>query len=399
VLQERRVGEAVPDAVRAHLHELPAELLAAVLSATGPRRTRSVKDKRGLLDALDWQGVRDDADAHVVGVIVRQRLGDLRLLDRLPGKVRKPWEADASHAQLQHGIQTRDAVAISRKLSSYGIRHAFVKGFAYRHLFYRPQWIRLGGDIDLLIDRSDSERVRQLMRLLGFTQASCRADYQRYRPATAWEIARVEAGHYELVQFVKDHLLVNAPLSVLSKPFVQRVPFAFERIGGDAVLHSCVDIHWALHFAFRGASPLATLGTVETAAGFSLPVLTPEWNLVFSAFKLYNEAFDRPRFGFAHLIDLRAILTQEAEHLDWALIERIVNAHSLEAAMFYTLSAAERLAQTNLLPAKLRARWSEFLSANGGPASAAERGDFVPHMLGRRVPADYVDGGGAVDRA
>jgi hypothetical protein len=376
---------------------LPAELLAALLSARS-RRTRALKGKRALLDGIDWGGLCDDANAHVVGIIVQQRLADLGLLARLPANVRKAWDADAAHAQLQHAIQTRDAVAISRELSSDGIRHAFVKGFAYRHWLYRPQSIRLGGDVDLLIDRSNSERVRRLMRTLGFTQASCRADYQRYRPATAFEIARVEAHHYELVQFVKDHLLVNAPPFVLSKPFVQRVPFAYERIGGDAVLHSCVDIHWALHFAFRDASPLATLATVKTAGGFPLPVLAPEWNLVFSAFKLYHEAFERPRFGFAHLVDLRAILTQEAEHLDWSLIERIVTAHSLDAATFYTLSAVERLAQTEFVPSRLRARWTEFSPSGRAAPGGPELGDFVPYMLGRRVPSDYIDGAGAADR-
>jgi hypothetical protein len=380
----RRVTPAARPATSTHrpvrrLDELPQPLLARLLAAdSGDGRTARLPRK------VDWTELRGDADSHVVSVLLGQRLRELGLEGKVSTSVADAMVADRRHARLQHLLQQRDAETITAALTAAGVRHAFLKGFAYRQLVYRPAWVRLSGDVDILVDPSNAEVTRHVLRDLGFTQASCAADYQHYRPATPQEIAHVEARHYELAQFVKNYRLDNAPEWLLRRPFVQRVPFAYEYVDGQPTLHSCVDVHWALHFWFASASPLDDLDP----AASGLPLLTTEWNLLFSSFKLYFESFDRPRHGFAQLVDLAALLKRP---LDWDRFAQLVRANDLGAAAFYTLRAAERVSKSRAVPAELYEEWSRVPRE---PRSGPDAGDFAPFLVGRRVAGDFLTSSG-----
>lgn len=368
------------------LHRLPPRLLAQVLSAT-PARRLSPRQRDQLAVPTDaWAQVAEDAEHHVVGLLLARRLHELGLDDALPDDVRASWAADARHARLQHAAQTAGAVRLSAELSRRGVRHSFLKGFSYRLLHYRPAWVRLGGDIDLLVDRADVEAVRVAMRSLGFTQASCSHEYQHYRPAAAYEIATTESRHHEMAQFVRDLRLHGGDGWLLRPPFRQRVPFAFEALDAGPTFHCCVDIHWALHFLFVDADPLADVvdAPVPGTDGV-LPVLAPHWNLLFTSFKLYVESFDRPRFGWGLLADLVALARSD---LDWDALAGLGQRFGLEAALFYTTSAAERLAGGPLVPGPLAREWAR--PAPPGPGADLDLGDFVTHLVGERVPARFL---------
>jgi hypothetical protein len=356
------------------LHELPQPLLSRLLAARPDAR------RDGELPLLphdvDWYAVAREAESHAIRPLFGHRLAGLGLVAELPEKVAGALEADCRHARIQHSLQQRDAERISAAMTAASVRHAFLKGFAYRQLLYSPPWVRLSGDIDILVDRANVDVARAVLRELGFTQASCAADYQNYRPATLQEIAEVEARHHELAQFVRNFRLENAPTWLLERPYVQRPPFAFEWVDGAPTLHSCVDVHWALHFWFARATPLDHLDQAE-----GLPRLRLEWNLLFSSFKLYFESFDRPRHGFAQLADLAALLELP---VDWPLLRSLVRAWRLEDAAFYALSAAERLSGRRVLPAALLDEWAQPARGRVGG------GDFVPFLVGRRVPGDFL---------
>lgn len=373
------------------LHELPDELLTAVLSPA-PLDPSSLGDsvREETLAAINWQALADDANPHVIGVLVYERLLGLGLAEHIPKPVAELWEAGALHARLQHILHRRDALEISETFAQYGIRHAFIKGFAYRDWLYEPAWVRLGGDVDIIIDRQNVEAARQLMCHLEFTQAAYSADVKNFRPATAEEIARVEAEHYELGLFTKDHYLINHPEWLLAPPFVPRSPFAFGTTQGGHVLHSSFDIHWAIHFTFAHATPLDSLRLIEIAEGETIPVLGPEWNILISAFKLYFEAFDRPHYGFNHLVDLIALM-KLGDEINWPLVQSLVRQYHLEAAMFYTLSAAQRIAGVSLVPAPLLEEWSRIKtnSNNHHGAHTLDYGDFVPYLINQRVASNF----------
>lgn len=384
------------------LSDLPAEIVRALLLAESlPPATIDLPDG-GLLADVDWGAVRADANAHAVGVLVFRRLGDLGWTRFVDPAVAARWEADAKHAELQYRIQRSDALTISRTLAQHGIRHAFVKGTGYRELLYRPGWTRLCGDSDILIDRRNAERVRALMHRLDFEHAACTLDYQLFRPAYEHEIAETEAHHYELAQLVKSYRLTAPPEWLLGSHFKHRAPFTYERLPQGIIFRSVVDVHWALHFELQYESPLDDVRTVPLDDGSELPILSLEWSLFASAFKLYYEAFDRPGYGLHHLTDLAALLRYGTEPLNWDAFADLVQRHRFEAAVFYTLSAAEALAGGEFVPPDLMAQWAALKPPS--PATRVELGDFVPWMLGRRQPSAFLrtpspNGFGALDES
>jgi hypothetical protein len=278
--------------------------------------------------------------------------------------------------------------ASTEPLTGLGVRHVLMKGAAYRLWLYAPAWVRVGGDVDILVRPEDVEPVRRTMRDLGFVQASCSPDYQCFRPASREEIADAESRHYELAQFIRDHRLVKAPDWLLGADFVQRIPFGYELLGDGPVLHVNVDVHWALHFAFAGASLLDDATRIATRDGVEIPVPNSAWNLFTSCFKLYFEAFDRPRYGLHHLIDIVALVDEGA--VDWALFRQLVERYRIDAAAFYVLSAAERFAGRTLVPDEALAGWSLTRPmASAAAAHSNDYGDFMPFMLGTRLAATW----------
>ncbi len=372
------------------LADLPGELLRVLLLPEPlPRADPPPPDDGGLLADIDWAGLRRDANRHAVGVMVFQRLEDLGWSGFVDPATAASWRADARHAELQCRLQQADARAISGALSGHGIRHAFVKGAGYRELFYRPAWIRLCGDSDLLVGRADLEAVRALMHGLGFDHAACTLDYQGFRPAHPGEIADTEAQHYELAQLVKSSRLVNAPDWLFEPAFERRAPYTYERSAGGILFRSVVDVHWALHFSLQGERPLDSAVAAPLADGGTLPVLGAGWSLFVSAFKLYYEAFDRPGYGLHHLVDLAALLRQGLAPEEWGRVAGLTARHGYEAALFYTLSAAEALVGAAVVPSDLMESWSR-LPPGGTDTTVRDFGDFVPAMLGRRVPSAFL---------
>lgn len=372
------------------LSQLPGEILRALLLPEPlPVAEPEPPADGGLLAEIDWEALRQDANRQAVGVLVLQRLQELGWGRFVAPQTLARWRADARHAELQYCLQRADAVQISDALSARGVRHAFVKGVGYRELFYRPAWTRLCGDADLLVDAANLERVRALMHDLGFQHAACTLDYQHFRLARVDEIIETEAQHYELAQLVKSSRLTNAPDWLFGPDFERRAPYTFERLPEGVVFRSVVDVHWALHFSLQDERPLDRLVAAPLAGGGSLPVLGLGWSLFVSAFKLYFEAFDRPGYGLHHLTDLAAMLRQQPTPDDWALIDDLTRRRGFEAAMFYTLSAAEALVGEPVVPPELIEAWSQLQPVEPG-GQTRDFGDFTPSMLGRRTPSAFL---------
>ena len=373
---------------------LPAELLSNLLAVSPNCRVGIPAELEGTIaDIVDWEAVLADARRHALGVLVYQRMVENGWTTCLSRSAREACEVEDLHARLQNTVQRRAALIISTDLERASIRHAFFKGFSQRERFFRPPHVRLCGDLDLLIDRSAVESVRRLMQRAGFAQAACDLGYKRFRPATAWEIAYTEMNHYEMAQFAKSYRLVNRPDWLMRDGFVPHEPLTYEYEGGEIRLHVVVDFHWALHFLLAAESPLDSRQHFTTPDGHRVATLSDEWNILTTCFKLYFEAFDRPHYGLHHLVDLAAIMTTAAAAIDWPFIEKVIQKYRLEAAGFYVLSAAERLAGLSLVPKALLRRLEriDLCREVDGRLSAPETeyGDFVPHMLGRRMPSEF----------
>ncbi len=384
------------EGVKNKLFDINHALLKLLLSHT----TLTVEQKRNVENSkyysgLDWDGILLDASSQALGALFFQRLTELNKTNILDADYQRSLELDSLHAQLQCDIQKNDARVISESLSKLGVRHAFLKGLAYREWFYRPAWVRPGSDIDILIDESNIELVREAMKQLGFVQASRNWDFTNFRKATECEIAETEAQHYELAQFAKSYSLNNAPEWVLSSEFRRGPPFTFENISNKPTFNSVVDIHWALHFVFAMESPLDNITNLQLSdEEGGIPVLSREWSLIYTCFKLYYESFDHFKWGVHHLIDIVALLTIEGD-INWGVIEELVSYYGLEPALFYTLSAAEKIADKTV-PEDLLKKWSNVRIhtdpikqlPHGGVYLDIDLGDFTPRMMGKRIPTE-----------
>lgn len=375
---------------------LPAGCLRALLV---PGAKSSAAERKKILSFLqervDWTSLAKDINRHAVGTLLFNRLREWNWAEKiLPAEVAAAWEADAQHARLQYLIQRRDALEINRLLTRHGIRHAFFKGMAYRETLYSPPWTRMGGDSDLLVDPCNVELCRAILFGCGFQHAACDIHYQNLRPATDMEIRAVEAKHYELAQFIRVHPLENTPDWFLGPSFVQRAPFAFERLSDAVVFNSVIDCHWSLHLALKDEMPLNSSITVTTSSGQTIPILSPEWSLFTTCFKLYFEAFDRPGYGLHHLLDIIALLDAHGNNLDWNFLAGLFERHLYQAAGFYTLNAAQNLAGKQLLPEGFLTPWLELPSRLPDQPETLDHttldfGDFIPSMLGERSSAYF----------
>jgi len=370
------------------LHQLSPALRCALLSPTPPAQAGW-----GYWPTIDWAAIAQEADQHAIGPLIYARLEDLGLSGALPDPIGDAWKAASVHARLQCALQHRDAIEISSRLRSLGVRHAFLKGFAYRETLYDPTWVRIGGDSDILVDSHNIELARGEMVNLGFVQASSTLDYRNFKKATWQEIHETELNHYELGQFVKVYRITDRPPGFWDKHFVRRAPYTFEQIGDDIFLNSVVDIHWALHFAFSREPVLDFVELAPASSGGSLPVLAPEWSLFNTCFKLYFEAFDRPRYGYHHLVDIIAILggSGSSGRFRWTFFRDLVRRYSFEPAAYYTLTAAEGIAARPLAPREVIEEWSTLEGAipEEVPSSSSklvtDYGDFMPYVIGRRM--------------
>ncbi|MFL6232705.1 MAG: nucleotidyltransferase family protein [Thermoanaerobaculia bacterium] len=381
-----------------NLAGLPPDLFRGLLAPKPLDRTLSDKAREaGQGACVVWQDIVTEADAHGIGVLLHQRLTELGLGKLLDPQTERALEADARHAQLQCALQRQDAILISEVLSELGVRHAFLKGFAYRAWLYQPTWVRPGSDIDILIDPEAIETVRAAMLEIGFIQASRSWNFTNFRPATAREIRQTEATHYELAQFARSLLLKNPPDWLFGPDFTRGAPFTFEQLPQGPVLHSVVDVHWALHSFWEKETPLDVIVLMAISEGDDeIPTLSLEWNLLFSSFKLYFEAFDRPGRGLHKLVDLAALLAAHHHEIDWEWYADMIAHYKLQAASFYTFSAVQRLADKTLIPDRLMRTWSrvEPLAEGQGedkrPSETLDFGDFLSTLLGTRIPSSFL---------
>jgi hypothetical protein len=386
---------AVPSSAPAApgIEHLPPALFRALLWAeTLPSQMASAAQKAAQGAVIDWGAIVEALDASGVGPLAITRMKELGVADKIDPQAARRWEADRLHAELQCSLQRRDAVRVTEHLTKLGIRHAFLKGFVVREWLYEPSWVRASSDSDLLIGPEDIERTRAALLDLGFVQASRTDDFRQFRPARPEEIAATEDEHYELAQFARILRLANPPDWLFGPDFRREAPSAFEQLPDGPILNSVIDVHWALHFLFADDRPLDTLTKVRSRdGGLEIPTISLEWHVLYTAFKLYFESFDRPGWGLHMLADL-ATLLRAGRSVDWNWLEVQAAKKDLDAMLFFTLSAAERLAGQAFAPADMMERLATGdVERPEDGETELDLGDFMPYVLRRRLASSFLD--------
>lgn len=99
-------------------------------------------------------------------------------------------------------VQTRFAVcsAVFRSLETHGVPYAVMKGAVLSQTAYGDPFARQSGDIDLLVDRRDVDRVKRILNECGFQQGFVTKD--GVQPFTRKQILFQTAMSHQIAPFI-----------------------------------------------------------------------------------------------------------------------------------------------------------------------------------------------------
>ena len=129
------------------------------------------KETATLDEGADYAGLYRLAKAHNLSAIVFCVINKSSNKDVVPKEAFKRFENDFLEAVIRYDFQSRQIAEIDVLCEKEGVRHVFFKGTTLRDLYPVPE-SRVMGDIDVLIDEENRERLKTLLTSNGF---ECRA--------------------------------------------------------------------------------------------------------------------------------------------------------------------------------------------------------------------------------
>ena len=242
-------------------------------------------------------GVRDAIDPATAAEAVERLAPWLgRTLARAPVAQSVPEDPSETHeAAYQRLVLARQTATVAA-LRTGGLQVLPIKGYDAARL-YHPPWVRIVGDLDLLVRPGDAAAAVGELGLRGFA------------------IERSPQGALGVTSDVSFHPMVS-PDGLVS-----------------------VDLHTALD-AFPLSAALPAEAVLEAAIdGPAVPHLAPHHAALASLSNLAKERF--APYALRHLVDLGRLAV--AERVDWPQVARVVQAAGLGRAGATTLGALLRL--------------------------------------------------------
>ena len=234
------------------------------------------------LEAAELLGDPDDHDEllaqamrHNLVPAVAEFLVCTELIAPVPPRL-KLFFVNALHAnKRKNQIATEDAVRVHGELSRNGVRGAFTKGIVGHVSLYGGRGVRVFNDIDLMINKEDSEKAPEMMKVLGYEKN------KRYDPQVDGlvEMPRKVTAMYRLspdhiphfVRLVRDEcipfLMVDFALSLTWHASPWQVPM-------EEVLRNLNEVH----VEYKSSS-------------HALPVLHPSFDFIFTCLHLFREGW------------------------------------------------------------------------------------------------------------
>lgn len=133
---------------------------------------------------LDWGAFTDAAARHKLLPLVGRHVHRHRLDRKGPGTFPYPWVfsgAYLANRERNHALSDEFG-RIFREFGAAGIRYAVRKGFTLAEGEYGDPALRRMTDLDLLLDRADAARAREVLERLGYLQGNLAADGERVEP-------------------------------------------------------------------------------------------------------------------------------------------------------------------------------------------------------------------------
>jgi hypothetical protein len=120
-------------------------------------------------DSIPWVEVVAVAQRSGLAPLLFWRLNKQKACeDSVPVVVWEALQRDYHAAVFQGVLREQELIRIIKALDQAGVAALLLKGAALAYSAYPSPWLRLMCDLDLLVDRTDLERVRGLLEALGY---------------------------------------------------------------------------------------------------------------------------------------------------------------------------------------------------------------------------------------
>lgn len=298
-------------------------LLAKTARASIPEQEQA--ELRTLLENCnDWQGLTNEAE--------RQRMAPLLYLNlrtcgaKVPATARDQLAALALRHRLACGARTRALGEILQACAAQGVKLVLLKGAALAYLVYPQPELRPMRDVDVLVAPEQAERLKEIVRRLGF------------------------------------HAVSEPEFMASDKHF----PAMAREIGG---FHFSLEIHTQLFDSLWRSQPASTAVLLERARPFELNG-QPAWSLALEDMlgHLYQHMVIE-EIRWIGVADLLGLADRYQEEIDWSQVRR---KYSFVLAGFSVLGTVVRL------PEGLAARLN--LPHGKGPSDAGEDWQGWPRL-------------------
>lgn len=146
-----------------------------------------------LCSSVDWSQVIELAQWHGMNALLHHRLHEVQWF-RVPNEHRKVIVGRAKASKVHQLLLTSHLLKVHDALRNANINVLHWKGITLDHLLYGGKLLRLSGDMDILIRKTDVLRVKSVLAGLG------------YQPLFDLSKAGQES---ELIRLYKDYVFIN----------------------------------------------------------------------------------------------------------------------------------------------------------------------------------------------
>ncbi|QIK95826.1 nucleotidyltransferase family protein [Sphingomonas sp. HDW15A] len=211
------------------------------------------KSSVDLTDGLDWKLVLALARRHRVQGLVWNALA--QYANNMPVDIKDALASDARSIAANNLAIAGECRAILTEFDQAGISLLFVKGLTVGALAYRSPLMKMGWDIDLLIDARDLEEAARLLERRGYGVRipSKRAQLHAWhRPSKESVWSRDDLFHVELHTRLSDNQRLIPTLGVHSpSQFVEVAPGVSLKTLAKEELFAYLSVHGASSAWFR----------------------------------------------------------------------------------------------------------------------------------------------------
>lgn len=136
------------------------------------------QSKIELPEGIDYKALYDISKSHNLGALVYSVIKDCDELKKNT-EIKQLFENVFYESIYRYQTQTEVINLLSSLLSESKIRHVFFKGAQIKELYPLPP-VRAMGDIDVLIDNENRDRVKQILCENGFVNKNCNGPVYDY---------------------------------------------------------------------------------------------------------------------------------------------------------------------------------------------------------------------------